>query len=110
MKSSVGVCVCVCVRIHISVCFSCVSADACFWWVQTAVALNVWLCVCVAVCVCVCGCVYVCGCVCMCVCGPKHTKRVFKNGTLVNALFPMVRREIGRASCRERVEISVVAV
>ena len=24
--------------------------------------------------------------------GPKHTKRVFKNGTLANALFPMVRR------------------
>ena len=26
--------------------------------------------------------------------GPKHTKRVFKNGTLANALFPMVRRAL----------------
>ena len=27
--------------------------------------------------------------------GPKHTKRIFKNGTLANALFPMVRRALG---------------
>src|SRR4029434_303439 len=51
----------------------------------------------------VCVCVRVCVCmseretrVCEGVCeyGPKHTKRVFKNGTLANALFPMVRRAL----------------
>src|SRR4029434_781092 len=76
-QTCVCVCGCVCV---------CACACAC-------------VCVCVSLCVCVCVCVRACQCafavVCMCVVfGPKHTKHVFKNGTLVNALFPMVRRAL----------------
>src|SRR4029434_4152735 len=59
-------------------------------------SLSLTLCLCIYACVCVCVCVCVCLCVCVCVC--------------VCVSVCLCVCEIGRASCRERVYISVVAV